>query len=186
MSLPVRQHRTAARFAKRPVIIERSANNGGPLRPRLCVLWKRHIHCRRDQQVRGHQSGGGGVLTQVPRARRSLSLRAELRCCSIVVLGSAAQQSGGVASVRERPFRSPAPAVACLGGRLHSVSPDGGVDIAMPASKHRKNLSCDCWQFPVPPSPRIFRPRPFLVSTLEAEVPRTPAMWDKWSTVAPE
>jgi hypothetical protein len=124
MSLPVRQHRTAARFAKRPVIIERSANNGGPLRPRLCVLWKRHIHCRRDQQVRGHQSGGG-VLTQVPRARRSLSLRAELRCCSIVVLGSAAQQSGGVASLRERPFRSPSPAVACLGGRLHSVSRNG-------------------------------------------------------------
>ena len=41
-------------------------------------------------------------MIQFPRARRSLSLRAEFRFCPIVVIRCAAQQSGGVASVRER------------------------------------------------------------------------------------
>ncbi len=41
------------------------------------VIWQQHIRCCRNQQVRGHQSGGVRVLTQFTRVRRSLVLRAE-------------------------------------------------------------------------------------------------------------
>ena len=41
------------------------------------VSWQQHIHCCRNQQVRGHQSGGVRVLTQFTRIRSSLVLRAE-------------------------------------------------------------------------------------------------------------
>jgi hypothetical protein len=45
---------------------------------------------------------GGGVLTQFPGAGRRHFLRAEFRSNSMVVMGNAAQQSGGIASVRQR------------------------------------------------------------------------------------
>ena len=41
------------------------------------VSWQHHIHCCRNQQVRGHQHGGVRVLTQLTRVRRSLVLLAE-------------------------------------------------------------------------------------------------------------
>ena len=67
------------------------SQNASPLNLLLCLLpcvcvtrlpadiraedadWKQHIHCRQNQQARGHQSGGVRVLTQLPRGRRSLS-----------------------------------------------------------------------------------------------------------------
>ena len=34
-------------------------------RPESCsvVVWKQHIRCRQNQQVRGHQGGGAEALT---------------------------------------------------------------------------------------------------------------------------
>ena len=41
------------------------------------VPWQQHTHCCRNQQDRGHRSGGVSVLTRSTRIRRSLVLLAE-------------------------------------------------------------------------------------------------------------
>ena len=58
-----------------------------------------HLVAARGQKLKYHHAGGG-VLTQLPGAGRRHFLRAEFRSNSMVVMGSAAQQIGGIASVR--------------------------------------------------------------------------------------
>lgn len=53
-------------------------------------------------------------------------------------------------------------------GLLNSVE-SRQIQIAVPMSRHHRNPSCDCWQFPVPPSSEIFQPRQFLAGTPGAE-----------------
>ena len=119
------------------------SQNASPLNLLLCLLpcvcvtrlpadiraedadWKQHIHCRQNQQARGHQSGGVRVLTQLPRGRRSLSC---VRSSDSTQLSSWAVLHSRVVASRvcgRGRSESPSTAVACLGCRLNSVSPDG-------------------------------------------------------------
>ncbi len=107
------------------------SQNASPLNLLLCLLpcvcvtrlpadiraedadWKQHIHCRQNQQARGHQSGGVRVLTQLPRGRRSLSC----------VRSSDSTQLSSWAVLHSRVVASR----VCGRGRLESPTTAGGV-----------------------------------------------------------
>jgi hypothetical protein len=94
------------------------------------ACWKQHIRCCRNQQVRGQQSGGVRMLTELPWARSSLFC---LRSSDQIRLSSGAGLHGRVVAVwvcENGRSKLPSPAEECRGDRFaEAVTKAQGTDL---------------------------------------------------------